>query len=90
MAIVAIVMVSRGAGTLTVRYLGKFATAAVYSSIPAFYFAEAEIFENIFWPFAWFTGVIGLATYIAVAVVYVGDARRALADVKSRRAREES
>lgn len=83
-------MVRSGAGVLTVRYLGKFATFVLYGAIPSFYLAASEVLATITEPLAWFTGLVGLAAYLGVAVLYLGDARRAISNVESRPAPEES
>ncbi len=88
--LVTLVMVRNGAGVLTVRYLGKFATFALYGAIPSFYLAAADFLTPITQPFAWFSGTLGLVAYLAVAILYVGDARSAIAAVESRPAPEES
>lgn len=79
MGIVTLTLVSRGLGTLEVRYLGKLSTFILYGAIPSFYFAEAAILEGLMRPLAWTTGLIGLTLYWVVAVQYMGDARRLLA-----------
>lgn len=66
----------RGYGTLHVRYLGKVATAAVYTSIPAFYMAGADVLPSLFRALGWTAGTIGLVLYWTTALQYVGDARR--------------
>lgn len=90
MGAVTLTMLQKRAGTLKVRYLGKLATAALYGAIPAFYLAEAGFIPGFTFPFAWTTGVIGLIAYWIVAVLYMGDARRALANVESTAEPEES
>lgn len=69
---------SRGGGRLDVRYLGKLATFIIYGAIPSFYLSEAGIAPVFFTPAAWISGSIGLFLYWWVALVYLGDARRAV------------
>jgi cardiolipin synthase len=83
MGVVTLILVVKGAGMLTVRYWGKVSTFILYGAIPAFYLAAAGVLEAVMTPLAWFTGVVGLVLYWFVALQYVGDARRALGDVKS-------
>lgn len=90
MGVVTLYTVSRGAGTLSVRYLGKLATFALYGSIPSFYLAAAGFLPGVLSPVAWLSGVVGLVCYWIVAFMYVGDARRATAKVESRPAEMES
>lgn len=90
MAVVTAILVKNGGGVLEVRYLGKLATFLLYGSIPAFYFAEADILEAFMRPAAWVSGVIGLVLYWYVAIQYVGDARRRLAELESAAEPEES
>jgi cardiolipin synthase len=85
MALVALTLVSKGLGTLEVRYLGKIATFLIYGSIPAFYLASADVLRSLMAPAAWISGVIGLALYWYTAALYVGDARRLMAGLESRR-----
>jgi cardiolipin synthase (CMP-forming) len=74
-AVGALVVGVRARDKLEVRYLGKVATALLYSAIPGFYvFAGSEI---VAWRvFAYLLGVPGLVAYYVVAVQYLGDARR--------------
>ena len=90
MGIVALVLVTKGAGTLEVRYLGKLSTFILYGSITAFYLAEAGFLERLMRPLGWVGGVVGLALYWWVAVQYVGDARAKLSNVESPAIAEES
>lgn len=90
MGLVTLYLVSRGAGSLDVRYLGKFATFILYGAIPAFYLAAADVLPEVLLPLAWFTGVVGIVTYWVVALMYVGDARIAIAQLESRRVEMES
>jgi len=89
MAGVTLVLVSRGSGILDVRYLGKVATFALYGAIPAFYLAAAGVAESFMRLVGWSLGVIGLVLYWLVALLYVGDARRKLAGLKSQPKPEE-
>lgn len=69
-------LMARGFGTLQVRYLGKVATAGIYTSIPSFYLAAAGVLPSLFRPLGWTAGTIGLALYWVTAVQYGADARR--------------
>ena len=90
MAAVALLVVARGRGTLTVRALGKLATFIVYSSIGWFYMAAVPFLEDLLRPLAWAAGVVGLVLYWWVAVLYTADARRALAGLESSANSEEA
>jgi cardiolipin synthase len=83
MAIIALFLVFRGAGTLEVRRLGKLATLLVYSAIGWFYFAAIPFLETILLPLAWIAGVAGLAIYWVTAFQYTGDALAALRELES-------
>lgn len=83
MAIVALFLVFRGAGTLEVRWLGKLATFLVYSSIAWFYFAAIPFLETILTPLAWAAGIAGLAIYWVTALQYTGDALVTLRELES-------
>jgi cardiolipin synthase (CMP-forming) len=88
MAIVALVLVTRGHGVLEVRYAGKLATFLLYGAIPAFYLAAAGLLRDLMLPVAWVTGAIGLALYWYVSLLYMGDAHRALRRLESAAAKE--
>jgi len=83
MAAVTLMLVTKGKGTLEVRWWGKAATFAVYSSIGWFYMAEVPFLEGFTRPAAWVSGVLGLALYWITAFQYSGDARARLAEVES-------
>lgn len=83
MAVVTLILVSRGAGTLEVRYIGKVATFALYGAIPSFYLAAAGLLPSLFSPLAWVTGLIGLGLYWYAAIRYLGDARSSLRQLES-------
>jgi cardiolipin synthase len=83
MGVLTLILVLRGRGILGVRYWGKVSTFILYGAIPAFYLAAIGVAEVVMIPFAWFTGVVGLALYWFVAFQYAGDARRKLRDVES-------
>lgn len=89
MAAVTLYLAARGGARLEVRWLGKVATVLVYSSVPAFYIAEAGQLEWVMWPVAWGFGVAGLALYYVVMFRYLGDAGRNLTAVESRPDSEE-
>ncbi len=90
MGAVALVLLSKGGGTLEVRYLGKVATFILYGAIPLFYLAAIDFLGVVSLPLAWVSGAVGLAMYWYVTLQYVGDARRVLAEVKSAPRQEES
>jgi len=90
MAVLALVLVSRGLGTLEVRWLGKLATLAVYSSVGWFYMAEIPFLESLTRPLAWVAGVGGLILYWVTAIQYTGDARTRVAELESSASPEES
>jgi len=90
MALVTLRLVSKGGGTLEVRWLGKLATFIVYSSIGWFYMAEIPFIEFLTRPLAWIAGVVGLALYWVTAFQYTGDARRAMAELESAATLEET
>lgn len=83
MAIVTIFLVTRGAGTLEVRWLGKLATFLVYTSIGWFYFAAIPFLEVILLPAAWIAAVVGLALYWYTAIQYTGDALTTMRELES-------
>lgn len=83
MALVTLYLVARGAGFLEVRKVGKRATFILYGAIPAFYIAEAGILRALTEPLAWISGVIGLTLYWYAAIVYLGDARAEIRQLKS-------
>lgn len=90
MGLVTLRLLSKSAATLEVRYLGKVATFILYGAIPLFYLAAIDFLGAITAPLAWVSGVVGLAIYWYVAFQYVGDAKKALAEVKSASSPEES
>jgi cardiolipin synthase len=90
MGAVALILLSKGGGTLEVRYLGKVATFILYGAIPLFYLAAIDFLGVVTALLAWVLGVVGLAMYWYVTFQYVGDARRVLAEVKSALGHEES
>jgi cardiolipin synthase len=90
MGAVALTLLSKGGGTLEVRYLGKVATFILYGAIPLFYLAAIDFLVVVTVPLAWVLGAVGLAMYWYVTFQYVSDARRVLAQVKSAPKHEES
>jgi len=90
MGAVALILLSKGGGTLEVRYLGKVATFILYGAIPLFYLAAIDFLGVVTALLAWVSGVVGLAMYWYVTFQYVGDARKVLAEVKSAPGYEES
>ena len=74
----ALFLVTKLKTNVTVRWLGKAATAIVYGAIPAFYLAAAGV-ESEFWRIiGTLSGVVGLVVYAVVTWQYVGDVRRAM------------
>lgn len=90
MAVVTLTMIARGRGVLEVRWLGKLATFAVYSSIGMFYMAAVPFLEPLTRPFAWIVGIGGLVLYWVTAVQYTADAARTMAGLESIGTSEES
>lgn len=90
MALVTVFVVSRGGGTLEVRYLGKAATFIVYGAVQSFYVVAVPFLELVFEPLAWISAVVGLVLYWAVAIQYTGDARRAPVKLESGPASQEN
>jgi len=90
MGAVALILFSKGGGTLEVRYLGKVATFILYGAIPLFYLAAIDFLGVVTALLAWVLGVVGLVMYWYVTFQYVGDARKVLAEVKSAPGYEES
>jgi len=80
----------RGGGTLEVRWLGKLATFAVYSSIGWFYMAAIPFLEILTRPLAWVVGIGGLALYWVTAIQYTADTLAATSELESRPTREEN
>ena len=77
-AVGALYLVTRLKTNVTVRQMGKVATAIVYGAIPAFYVAGAGIATD-FWRVAGgLAGAIGLVLYLAVTWQYVTDIREAM------------
>ncbi len=70
-----------GVTKLDVRFLGKAATLALYFSVSAFYIGVGFSVEWIVWV-AYLFGIPGLVMYYWVAVEYLGDMRRAIAESK--------
>jgi cardiolipin synthase len=90
MGVIALVLVSKGAGVLEVRWLGKAATLALYFAIAGFYFLEVDFLTWLTWPVAWIGGIGGLVAYWIVAFSYLGDARAKLAELESQPESEET
>lgn len=80
---VSLYLMSKGGGTLEVRYWGKVATFILYSAIPGFYLAKGGFLEALIYPAAWIASIVGLAIYWVVAFQYLGDARTKLAQLES-------
>lgn len=90
MGLVTLVLVWRGAGVLSVRYLGKVATFLLYGAIPGFYLIEAGFLVDILRPLTWVSAILGLVLYWLVAFQYVGDARAVLVELESQGEPQES
>lgn len=90
MGVVTLVLVWRGAGVLSVRYLGKVATFLLYGAIPGFYLIEAGFLVDILRPLTWVSAILGLVLYWLVAFQYVGDARAVLVELESQGEPQES
>lgn len=90
MGVITLVLVSKGAGVLEVRWLGKAATLALYFAIACFYFLEVDFLTWLTWPVAWIGGIGGLVAYWIVAFSYLGDARAKLAELESQPEPEET
>lgn len=90
MAVLALFLFVRGAGTLEVRWLGKGATLLVYSSIGWFFIAAIPFIATILTPLAWIAGVGGLVLYWVTAFQYTGDAVAAVRELESLANAEES
>jgi cardiolipin synthase len=88
-ALLAIYLAARGGGTIEVRYYGKLATFLLYGAIPGFYLAAAGFLEWFMRPASWLAAVVGLTLYWYVALLYFGDTRRRLAELKSHPGPEE-
>ena len=74
----ALFLVAKLKTNVTVRWLGKAATAIVYGAIPAFYLAAAGV-ESEFWRIiGTLSGVVGLVVYAVVTWQYVEDVRGAM------------
>ena len=82
-ALVALYLAAKGGGTIDVRYLGKVATFILYGAIPGFFVATAGVLDWLILPAAWLAAVVGLVLYWYVALLYIGDTRRRLAELKS-------
>lgn len=89
MAIVVLTMMSKGAGTLEVSWLGKGATLLVYTSIGWFYFAAIPFLEVVLLPAAWVAGVVGLVLYWITAFQYTVNAIRVMKELESASATSE-
>lgn len=66
-----------GVTKLDVRYIGKVATFAVYAAVAGFYLGEGFDVPLVTTA-ALIIGIPGLILYYVVAVLYVGDMRRAI------------
>jgi cardiolipin synthase len=89
-ALLAIYLAARGGGTIEVRYYGKLATFLLYGAIPGFYLAAAGFLDWFMRPAAWLAAAVGLTLYWYVALLYLGDTRRRLAELKSHPGPEEA
>lgn len=77
-AIGALLVAARVGGKLEVRRIGKLATMLVYFALPAFFLYSGTDARG--WQItAWALAIPGIALYYAATVLYVGDARRLMA-----------
>jgi cardiolipin synthase len=83
MAVLTLLLVKKGGRRLEVRFLGKTATFILYGAIPAFFLADAGVWQPGMGILAWLAGSVGLVIYWAVAFGYVADARSTLSAVES-------
>lgn len=74
----ALYLVTRLKTNVTVRQLGKVATAIVYGAIPAFYLAAAGVEPDFLRLIGTLAGAVGLALYLTVTWQYVDDIRLAM------------
>ena len=74
----AVYLLTRLKTNVTVRQMGKAATAIVYAAIPAFYLAAAGIAPDFWRLFGSITGAVGLVLYFTVTWHYVEDVRKAM------------
>jgi cardiolipin synthase len=72
---------SRGVSKLDVRWLGKAATLLLYVSIALFYMGFGFDVDLVV-AAAWLTGIPGLIMYYWVAVEYLSDMKKAIADAR--------
>ncbi len=70
-----------GVTKLDVRFLGKAATLALYVSVTAFYIGAGFTADWAIW-LAYLSGIPGLVMYYWVAVLYLGDMQKAIAQAK--------
>lgn len=75
-ALGALYLVSRLKTNVTVRQIGKAATAIVYGAIPALYLAAAGIAPDFLRVVGGIAGAVGLALYVVVTGQYIGDIRK--------------
>lgn len=67
---------------LTVRQLGKLATALLYGAIAFYFVGKGTPFDPLVW-LAWLCGIPGLVFYYIVGVQYFRDALRAVGTTKA-------
>ena len=72
----ALYLLTRLKTNVTIRQMGKTATAIVYAAIPAFYLASAGIAPDFWHLFGNITGAVGLVLYLTVAWLYFEDIRK--------------
>lgn len=90
MAVITLGLMARKRVTLEVRWMGKLATFAVYSSIVWFYMAAIPFLERLTRPLGWIAGIGGLILYWITAVQYTGDAVGVRSELESPPSREET
>jgi len=79
MALLTFYLLAKGLGTLHVRYVGKVATALVYTAIPAFYLSFSYA-PMAFGALGRTTGAVGLILYLYVSLQYLRDVKKMLDD----------
>lgn len=75
MALLTFYLLFKGLGTLQVRYIGKVATALVYTAIPAFYLSFSYA-PRLFEALGRTAGAVGLVLYWYVSLRYLSDAKK--------------
>lgn len=71
----AALLLSKTGETLQVRWWGKAATFGLYSAVPSFYLAAADVMAGFFEVFAWVVAATSLVVYVWVAGGYLTEIR---------------